>query len=105
MYTESQEGAGVLETQVESTPSTGGEQSSDTAAQQEEVAPNTDQDINVVNTNDQKGTASSTEATAKGFAFIFPFFSWIFLLLNLLNGDLVAKHLFKLVGCENFIAE
>lgn len=65
---ESQEGAGVLETQVESTPSTGGEQSSDTAAQQEEVAPNTDQDINVVNTNDQKGTASSTEATAKAIS-------------------------------------
>lgn len=84
MYTESQEGAGVLETQVESTPSIG-EQLSDTAAQQEEVAPNTDQDINVANSSEQNGTASSNEATAKGFVFIFPFFSGIFLLFNLLK--------------------
>lgn len=61
---ENQEGAGVVETIVESTPSIG-EQSSDTAAQQEEVAPNTDQAINVANTSEQNGTASSNEAAAK----------------------------------------
>ncbi|KAK4713413.1 hypothetical protein R3W88_019320 [Solanum pinnatisectum] len=62
---ESQEGAGVLDTQVESSPSIG-EQSSDTAAQQEEGAPNTDQDI--VNSSEQNGTASSNEATAKAIS-------------------------------------
>lgn len=61
---ENQEGAGVVETIVESTPSIG-EQSSDTAAQREEVAPNTDQAINVANTSEQNGTASSNEAAAK----------------------------------------
>ncbi|CAN4123933.1 unnamed protein product [Withania somnifera] len=61
---ESQEGAGVGETKVETTPSIG-EQSSDTAAQMEEVAPNTDQDINFSNTSEQNGTASSNEATTK----------------------------------------
>ncbi|XP_055825004.1 polyprotein of EF-Ts, chloroplastic [Solanum dulcamara] len=64
---DSQEGAGVLETQVESTPSIG-EQLSDTAAQQEEVAPNTDQDINVANSSEQNGTASSNEAAAKAIS-------------------------------------
>ncbi|KAG5595369.1 hypothetical protein H5410_036601 [Solanum commersonii] len=62
---ESQEGAGVLDTQVESTPSIG-EQSSDTAAQQEEGAPNTVQDI--VNSIQQNGTASSNEAAAKAIS-------------------------------------
>lgn len=67
LYTESQDGVGVLDTQVESAPSVG-EQSSDTAAQQEEGAPNTDQDI--ANSSEQNGTASLNEAAAKGFAFI-----------------------------------
>lgn len=62
---ESQEGAGVLDTQVESAPSIG-EQSSDTAAQQEEGSPNTDQDI--VNSSEQNGTASSNEAAAKAIS-------------------------------------
>ncbi|KAL3332187.1 hypothetical protein AABB24_032668 [Solanum stoloniferum] len=62
---ESQEGAGVLDTQVESIPSIG-EQSSDTAAQQEEGAPNTDQDI--VNSSEQNGTASSNESAAKAIS-------------------------------------
>ncbi|KAH0650152.1 hypothetical protein KY284_030064 [Solanum tuberosum] len=62
---ESQEGAGVLDTQVESAPSIG-EQSSDTAAQQEEGAPNTVQDI--VNSSEQNGTASSNEAAAKAIS-------------------------------------
>ncbi|CAN4119498.1 unnamed protein product [Withania somnifera] len=61
---ESQEGAGVVETKVESSPPIG-EQLSDTAAQQEVVAPNTDKDINVSNTSEQNGTASSDEAAAK----------------------------------------
>uniref|UniRef100_A0A0V0IY09 Elongation factor Ts, mitochondrial n=1 Tax=Solanum chacoense TaxID=4108 RepID=A0A0V0IY09_SOLCH len=62
---ESQEGAGVLDTQVESAPSIG-EQSSDTAAQQEEGAPNTVQDI--VNSSEQNGTASSNEAATKAIS-------------------------------------
>ncbi|XP_049413799.1 polyprotein of EF-Ts, chloroplastic [Solanum stenotomum] len=62
---ESQEGAGVLDTQVESAPSIG-EQSSDTAAQQEEGTPNTVQDI--VNSSEQNGTASSNEAAAKAIS-------------------------------------
>ncbi|KAH0744675.1 hypothetical protein KY290_032668 [Solanum tuberosum] len=62
---ESQEGAGALDTQVESAPSIG-EQSSDTAAQQEEGAPNTVQDI--VNSSEQNGTASSNEAAAKAIS-------------------------------------
>ncbi|KAJ8568871.1 hypothetical protein K7X08_032568 [Anisodus acutangulus] len=64
---ESQDGAGVVETNVENTPPIG-EQSSDTTAQQEEVAPTTDQDINVANSSEQNGTASSNEATAKGIS-------------------------------------
>ncbi|MCD7463941.1 hypothetical protein HAX54_051727 [Datura stramonium] len=64
---ESQEGAGVVESKVENTPSIG-EQSSDTAAQQEEEAPSTDQDINVVNSSEQNGTASSNEAAAKAIS-------------------------------------
>lgn len=64
---ESQEGAGVVESKVESTPYIA-EQSSDTAAQQEEVAPNTDQDVNVANSSEQNGTASSNEAAAKAIS-------------------------------------
>lgn len=62
---ESQDGVGVLDTQVESAPSVG-EQSSDTAAQQEEGAPNTDQDI--ANSSEQNGTASLNEAAAKAIS-------------------------------------
>ncbi|XP_059286487.1 polyprotein of EF-Ts, chloroplastic [Lycium ferocissimum] len=64
---ESQEDAGGVETIVENTPSAL-EKSSDTAVQQEEVAPNTDQDINVANSSEQNGTASSNEAATKGIS-------------------------------------
>ncbi|PHU11526.1 Elongation factor Ts [Capsicum chinense] len=64
---ESQEGAEVVDSKIESTSSIG-EQSSDTAAQQQEVAPKTDQDINVANSSEQNGTASSNEAAAKAIS-------------------------------------
>ncbi|KAK4370186.1 hypothetical protein RND71_009661 [Anisodus tanguticus] len=64
---ESLEDAGVVENKVENIPPIG-EQSSDTAAQQEEVAPSTDQDINVASSSEQNGTASSNETAAKGIS-------------------------------------
>ncbi|XP_009799518.1 polyprotein of EF-Ts, chloroplastic [Nicotiana sylvestris] len=63
----SQEGAEVVESKVENTPSIE-DQSTDTAAQKEEVATAAEQDRNVANSSEQNGTASSNEAAAKAIS-------------------------------------
>nr|XP_016494336.1 PREDICTED: uncharacterized protein LOC107813570 [Nicotiana tabacum]XP_016494337.1 PREDICTED: uncharacterized protein LOC107813570 [Nicotiana tabacum] len=63
----SQEGAEVVESKAENTPSIE-DQSSDTDAQQEEVATAAEQDRNVANSSEQNGTASSNEAAAKAIS-------------------------------------